>query len=393
MNKIKTVFKEIVKLLRLYKKYYAYSTLPIKNNKIIFWSFRGKAYSCNPKYITKYFIDNGLIKHYDIVWAFINPDSYKFLENKGIRVIEYLSEDFVKELSTSHFIITNTRMGFELYKRKTQIYIQTWHGTMALKSIEADAKTHLNSYYIMNAKNDSKKTDVIISGCKMASCIIKKSFWYSGEIMECGNPRNDLFFLTGRAKSIIYNKYCIDKEKQIILYAPTFRSTGDTTVYNLDYERVLTVMKKRFGHEYVLMFRLHPNLRCISNNTLQPENSIDVSNYDDMQELLAASDILITDFSSSMFDCIIMKKKCFLYASDFHNYLLKERLLYFDIEKELPFPLATSNDQFVRNVEDFDELGYIRKIDMFSHRLGLFEDGNSSKRIYEYIKKFSLIRY
>ena len=110
-----------------------------------------------------------------------------------------------------------------------------------------------------------------------------------------------------------------------------------------------------------------------------------MTTYDDMQELLRASDILITDFSSSMFDFSIMNKVCILYASDFDEYLKNERKLYFDVKKELPFPVATNNLELKKVIENFNDTLYHENIEIFNKKLGIFEDGNASKKIVDLI--------
>ena len=204
--KLITLYKSIKNYIKNLKYSKIYSKDEIIKNKVIFWSYRGRTYSCNPKYITEYIINNNQDLDIQIVWAFKNIEEYRWLEDKGIKIVEYYSIDFFKELMTAHFIITNTRFGMDFHKRNGQIYIQTWHGTMPLKTIEKDARKKLGKHYIFNAINDSKKTDYILSGCKKNSDIIKKSFWYNGEILNIGNPRNDLFFTTEECKNKVLKK-------------------------------------------------------------------------------------------------------------------------------------------------------------------------------------------
>lgn len=378
--KISTIKKVIQNYLLQKKRCDVYKEEPIKKNKILFCSYRGRSYSCNPKYITEEILRQPNYAGFEVVWAFTKPEKYKWLEQHGIRVIEYYSEDFFRELMTAKFVVANMRLGIDFHKRPGQIYLQTWHGTLPLKTVEADAKKSLSLHYIMNAKSDSTKTDYIISGCKKRSEIIRQAFWYRGEILEIGNPRNDLFFESGKWKEIVSQKYHIEG-KGIILYAPTFRKSKDLSVYNVDFERVLRVAEARFHQEYVVLCRLHPNLKGQKIVSTDQPNLIDVTDYDDMQELLSAADILITDFSSSMFDFAIMKKTCFLYASDYEAYVEKERDLYFDIENELPFPLAKNNEDLEQQIASFDEEVYQVKLEQLCKKIGLVEKGTAAKEV------------
>lgn len=383
----KTIGKKIQEYIRIKRISKQYTKTSINPKKMILWSFRGRAYSCNPKYITEYIIRNGLLLDYEVVWAFNKPEEYMFLVDKGIKVIKYESNEFYEELMTSHYVITNTRVGFNYHKRNEQIYIQTWHGTMALKSIEKDAQKFLSAHYVANAINDSKKIDYIVSGSKKNTEIIRNSFWYKGKILEIGNPRNDIFFTPNKYKSIVEDKYNI-RNKKIVLYAPTFRADGKIDAYDIDFHALIESLTNKYKCDFVILCRLHPNLkgnRIVCENA---ENVIDVTDYDDMQELLVAADVLITDFSSSMFDFCMMNKKCILYASDYEEYIKNERRLYFDITKDLPFPLAKSNEELISVIENFDEEHYSKRLRMFSDDvIGFIENGNASKQLIDLLKQ------
>lgn len=314
-----------------------FSFLPIKKNKILFFSYYGNQYGCNPKYISQYLVKKNL--GYKIIWAFTKPEKYNI---SGIKKVKYYSFRFFYELCTSKVIITNYRMITLFKKRKNQLYIQTWHSSLRLKTIEKDAIANLPVYYIKMAQQDSQYIDCLISGCKFSTDIFKSSFWYNGLILECGTPRNDLFFSNElNIKAKITEEYNIPQTNKLILYAPTFRQTYNLEYYNVDYIKLKEALHNRFGHEWTILVRLHPHLRQYSQQLLHGKQTVDVTNYDDIQELLAVSDILISDYSSLIFDFALTKRPCFLYVPDLNEYIQKERALYFDI-KQLPFIKASS---------------------------------------------------
>lgn len=308
-----------------------FSFFPIKKNKILFFSYYGNQYGCNPKYISQYLVKKNL--GYKIIWAFTKPEKYNI---SGIKKVKYYSFRFFYELCTSKVIITNYRMITLFKKRKNQLYIQTWHSSLRLKTIEKDAIANLPAYYIKMAQQDSQYIDCLISGCKFSTDIFKSSFWYNGLILECGTPRNDLFFSNKlNIKTKITEEYNIPQTNKLILYAPTFRQSYNLEYYNVDYIRLKEALHNRFGHEWTILVRLHPHLRQYSQQLLHGKQTVDVTNYDDIQELLAVSDILISDYSSLIFDFALTKRPCFLYVPDLNEYIQKERALYFDI-KQLP---------------------------------------------------------
>lgn len=376
INKIKILrHKLLVKL---------YSIAPIKNNKIIIWSNSFKSYGCNPKYITEYLMKErkGV---YDIVWVVDSTLPVPKGIPDGVRVVKYFSQQYLYELHTAHFVICNARTSGSYFwnKRKGQIYIQTWHSSLRLKTIEGDASEFLPDRYINAAKSDSKKIDFIISGCSFSSNIFKNSFWYDGEVIECGTPRID-YLINDNKKDELYENIGLSSEYKYILYAPTFRD-GDFD-YSLDFKRLVNTCEDKLGGKWKVLYRLHPNLIFKIKEHKLPEECIDVCRYSDMQELIAVCDIMITDYSSCMFDMMYIKKPCILYLPDYENYIANERKLYFDI-KELPFILTFTEEEIYSSIESFDEEDYIRNNELFLERIGSFENGTACKVITELIDK------
>lgn len=359
-----------------------FSFLPIKKNKILFFSYYGNQYGCNPKYISQYLVQNNL--GYKIIWAFTKPEKYNV---PGILKVKYYSFHFFYELCTSKVIITNYRMITLFKKRKNQLYIQTWHSSLRLKTIEKDALSSLPPHYIQMAQQDSQYIDCLISGCKFSTDIFKSSFWYNGLILECGTPRNDLFFSKElNLKIKITDKYNIPQDDKLVLYAPTFRQSYNLEYYNIDYINLKEVLHNRFGHEWTILVRLHPHLRQYSQQLLHGKQTIDVTSYDDIQELLAASDILISDYSSLIFDFALTKKPCFLYVPDLNEYIQKERDLYFDIN-QLPFIKSSSNNDLLSAISTFNEKKYLSELTVFNNSIGSYENGDACKKIAEYINQ------
>lgn len=362
-----------------------YSALPIKNNKIIMWSNSFRSYGCNPKYIAEHILEN-YPNEFDIVWVIDADIPVPESIPQGIRVVRYFSKEYLYELHTAKFIICNARTSSSYFwhKRKGQVYIQTWHSSLRLKTIEKDAEKTLPENYIMAAKGDSQKIDYIISGCSFSSKIFRESFWYDGPVIECGTPRIDYLLKETNSKALL-EKANLSDEYKYILYAPTFRS-DDEYEYNFDFEKLVCAFENHFGGKWKVLYRLHPNLIFKIKEHKLPDVCIDVCGYSDMQELIAISDFMITDYSSCMFDMMYIKKPCLLYMPDFEEYTKKERDLYFNI-KELPFIKAYTEDEIFEAVENYDEDRYQIDIDSFLGKIGSFENGTACKTIAELIVK------
>ncbi|GIN73216.1 hypothetical protein J14TS2_36910 [Bacillus sp. J14TS2] len=362
---------------------YFFQFLPIKKNKLFFFSYYGSQYGCNPKYITEYIIEHIPKDKFDIVWAFSEPTKIKDI--KGIRKVKMMSISYFYEICTSKVIITNFRTTNLFRKRKGQYYIQTWHSSLRLKQIEKDAIASLPANYVEMAKKDSQKCDLLLSGCQYSTAILKRSFWYGGEIFEQGTPRNDVLLKEDPTKQVnIRSALGIPTHYKIVLYAPTFRKNEDLAIYDLNYASVLQSLRRKFGGEWMALVKLHPHLLLESSKLESHENVLNVTQYDDVQELLSIVDVLITDYSSLMFDYGITQKPCFLYVPDLEEYTRHDRSLYFDL-KALPFRIAKNQEQLLKTIASFDGENYHVDLHTFFKKVGSFEEGKASEKVVERI--------
>ena len=349
---------------------------PIKKNRVVFSYFFGKGFGDSAKYISNELLER---KEFDIVWMVKDKNTKGFPD--GVKKIKRGTLAELYYLSTAKVWVDNSRKPFGLKKRKGQFYIQTWHSSLRLKKIEKDAENYMDSGYIRTAKSDSKMIDLITSGCHFSTNIYRNSFWYSGEVLECGTPRCDI--LLSKKKSDVFRKkvcklYGLDSSKKIILYAPTFRKDMVFDDRYLNCEK----LSEMLGNKYEVMMKLHPHMSNIKTNS----GVINASKYPDMQELICAVDYLITDYSGCCFDMMIAKKPCVLYVPDLKQYLETERDLYFSFD-ELPFEKTTSVNELAITIKRFNKEKYLKNIQFFSKKIGLCENGNATRIIADLISK------
>ncbi len=356
-----------------------FSFFPIRRKKILFLSYYGSDYGCNPKYLSEYIVRKR--KDWKVVWAFINPKEHNV---EGVTKVKYLSYSYFYHLLTSKVFVTNYRMT-ELYKKRDgQFYVQTWHSSLRLKKIEADAVDSLTENYIKMAKADSKQTDLLISGCQFSTEIFRRAFWYDGPIVSTGTPRGDVLFnrneeLTSRIKESLGVNY----EYKLVLYAPTFRKDHSLDSYDIDFTCLMSSLSQRFGGEWRILLRLHPHLRGLSEGFLNKEKEgkiIDVTNYDDILELLCVSDVVVSDYSALIFDFAVTNRPCFLYVPDLDRYTSNDRKLYFDINK-LPFPRCGNNTELKNSIIEFDEENYAKNLHFFNETIGTYETGHACENV------------
>lgn len=346
--------------------------VPIKRNKIIFNNFRGRGYGDNPKYIADEILRRG--GKYDLVWM---VNDIKEQMPAGIRVVLANSRMGRYELATARIIVCDVKNALVFKKKKRQYYIQTWHGSFGLKYIEKDAQDKLSEGYINRTIADSKNIDLLLSSSNWQTEEYKRAFWYEGEILEKGFPRNDVLFnITGKKINQIKESLNIPFNKKICLYGPTFRNGHSTDVYNINIDNVKQELQNITKEEWVILVRLHPNITSYS-RLFRESDFIDVTSYPDGQEILAISDILITDYSSNMIDFILMNKPVFLYSPDIEEYKNKRGLkpVYF----HLPFPLCQNNEELLKAIREFKNENYRKELNIFRNQYKSYDQGNASE--------------
>lgn len=353
--------------------------LPVHKNRIVFCSFYGRGYSDSPKAIA----DALLQSNSELLWLVSTPEEAASLP-AGIRPVPYRGWRRILALSTAKVWVDNCRK-YDRYKKKNQLYLQTWHG-FALKKIEADAASTLDDVYVRACKLDSSHCDLIVSGSRFMTDLYHRSFWYDGPVENFGTPRNDCFFSDCSAvHSAVLQKLGLPDTQRLVLYAPTFRADGSLTHYSLDAPQLLRACAARFGGSWSCLIRLHPNIAHQSKELFPYDGTtiLDATAYPDMAELLIAADVLITDYSSSMFDFALSGKPCFQFATDIADYR-QDRSFNFPLDA-LPFALAEDNAQLCAAIQGYDPETAHEKWNQFALENGICEDGHASQRCAQWI--------
>jgi len=303
---------------------------------------------------------------------------------KGIRTVEFGTYEYYYELATARIWIDNTRKNFDSRKRQGQYYIQTWHGAAPIKKVEKDAEHVLPAFYIVNAKRDSQMADLFLSGSRFYTQLYRRSFWYDGSIMEVGLPRQDIFWHKSKARRRVFEYFQIDESFAMVLYAPTFRKDFTGKYYDLDLIAVKEALEVRFEKKFIFAISKHPDNRYLEYK-FEHENYIAVDGYEDFEEILAAADVLITDYSGCMYDFSYTRRPVFLYQKDYELYQL-DRDFYVPMD-ELPYARTCSNEGLIHCIQEFDEESYLNKLDAFMNSMGNFDNGTASEKVVEHIRK------
>ncbi len=360
--------------------FYFFRIIPIKNNRIVFMNVWG--FGDNVKYVLEELLTRK--RSYEIIFICNQPEGQEVPHS--VSVLKTNSIMAIKALATARVWVENNRKESYIHKRKRQIYIQLWHGGLPLKKIEGDCAPYLGAKYINRAKRDSNMTDLYVSNSKFCTQMYRRAFFYKGRIEELGTPRLDILFHADNQK-IRKTKSALGIPffNKIALYAPTYRDGKDTSVYQMDFEQLRQTLIQRFGGEWCIVVRLHPLIHNQSSELKFTEHVIDATTYRDMYELMQASDVLITDYSNTMFEFSMVKRPVFLYAKDLHSYQ-NERGFYFDY-MSLPFVIATFEEQLRDEIRNYEEVKEQRRVDKFLTVNGVIEDGHASERVVNAIEK------
>ncbi|WP_066190648.1 CDP-glycerol glycerophosphotransferase family protein [Gracilibacillus timonensis] len=364
--------------------------IPVDPKLVIFESGLGKQFADSPKVIYEEMVKQGL--DFKKIWVY--NKNYRFIDPKT-KKIDRLSPQYYFYLLRAKYWVNNQNFPAYIKKRAKTTYLQTWHGTPLKKMLfDIENVQGRDDDYVERIGNAVKNWDYLVSPSQYASEKFRSAFQYNGEILELGYPRNDLFFMNNKKDSIskIKNKLQLPIDKKIILYAPTFRDnqTSKNNKFLFDINLDLQQMQERLGDEYILLLRMH----VVVSNKIKIEPELkefvkNVSNYPDIQELLLMTDILITDYSSVMFDFANTKKPIIFYTYDLDNYKDNLRGFYMDFENEAPGPFVYNTDEVIHTIENIreSEANYKTKYRAFNEKYCYLDDGDAGKRVVERIFK------
>ena len=349
--------------------------LPLQQNKVVLSSYDGMGYCCNGKYIAEYLLRN----HYSVKLVWIVSDDHIDDVPPQISKVVRGSPEYYIEILTAKVYITNTVHELYEHKREGQFYINTWHGYGPFKLTEGDVNKDVASRERYQKSNGA--SDLFITASTFYTHVYRRSFYYQGEVLECGAPRNDVFFRGNDFGTKIRKKYKIPLEKGIVLYAPTYRDLSGDTIerYKLNWEYILGALQERFGKEYVVVYKLHHYMHKLASEKGLYEGAVEATFYPDVQELLAAADIVFTDYSSLMWDFSLQRRPVFLYQNDVDEYT-NDRGFY-ALVSEWPYPKAHSQEELAEQILNFDESKYISELNTFLKKYGSCDDGHACEKL------------
>ncbi|HYP48625.1 MAG TPA: CDP-glycerol glycerophosphotransferase family protein, partial [Thermoleophilaceae bacterium] len=305
-------------------------------------------------------------------------------EPHGETRIEWGSGECIEALEAADLVVANTHTDLDWRKREGATYLQTWHGT-PLKRIHRDV-LWAPPGRLERLSRDVAQWDLLVSPNSASTPRLRQAFAFDGEVIETGYPRNDVLSsptreaLRGRIRAQLW----IPAGHTAVLYAPTWRDDAVLPGGGKDFALGLDVdaFEERLGANHVLLLRLHylltGRLEAMSHESVR-----DVSHHPDISELYLAADVLVTDYSSVMFDFAITGKPQLFFTYDLEDYGNRLRGFYFDLAPIAPGPLLATNGELLDALADLPAVaaGQAKRYAAFRETFCHLEDGRATERV------------
>lgn len=375
----------VISLCRLLLK--AGCVFPVCRRRILLSSDEGSCYSCNPRSIFE-----ALYKAYgdrfEYVWVLNEASALPYAFRGKVRTVKFLSVRHVYYLLTSGFVISNLGVEPFLPRRRSQTVISAEHGGGSYKHMYM--RRHMFSadewrYIMRMRKLRGRLTDMVLASCEKQLHEHAEDYGIAPDrFLRSGFPRNDRFFSADESDlqarmDVFHARYGIAAGNLIVLYAPTFRGTHRHRQHSgndVCVQCVAASLRRRFGKEVTFLYRRH-------RHSLPGVDSgfpvVDVTDYPDMQDLLEFADVLITDYSSSIWDFGITLKPAFLYVPDLERFE-SERGFYTPID-QWPYPYSTTAEGLCGLIESYCRKDSTERLLSHQKEVGSFENGGSSEYV------------
>jgi CDP-glycerol glycerophosphotransferase len=350
--------------------------------RIVYNSFHGR-FSDNPRALFERLQDRPGLSH---LWLADPAHAETF--PVGVRTVPIDTAAATEALETADLLIANTHTEVDWTKPAGTTYLQTWHGT-PLKRIHRDVLWAPEGR-LDRLDDDVATWDLMLSPNSVSTPRLRGAFHFTGPVAETGYPRNDV--LVGApaqsVREVVRKELGIPDHVTAVLYAPTWRDDerfrpGDGPVpMRLD----LTALANRLGDDHVVIARLHNMMTGRSHPPVDPR-VYDASFHPDVRDLYLAADVLVTDYSSAMFDFAVTGKPIVYYAYDLERFRDEIRGFYFDLAPQAPGPFVRDETELADAIRNRDEVQaeYADRYRTFQETYCSLEDGHATDRVLDLV--------
>ncbi|MBM7807729.1 CDP-glycerol glycerophosphotransferase [Geodermatophilus bullaregiensis] len=348
--------------------------------RIVYSSFRG-LFSDSPRAVYEALVARGDDVTHTWLTSSVAEDAFP----AGVETIPFGSPESIAALESADVVLSNDHVPLDWEKRPDTLYLQTWHGT-PLKRIHNDVLWAPEGR-LAYLEHDIARWDALLSPNPVSTPRFRQAFGFTGPVHETGYPRNDLLSSPRRdeVRAQVRAQLGIGEGTRVVLYTPTWRDDlvfEGTGAKDFDFPVDLADFSARLGGDHVLLLRLH----SMVSDRLEPIEGMpvrDVSAYPDIRDLYLAADLLVTDYSSTMFDFAITGKPILLFTYDLAEYRDRLRGFYFDLEEVAPGPLLATSRELVDAVADLDRVtaAHAERYARFRETFTALEDGHATERV------------
>ncbi|WP_267784659.1 bifunctional glycosyltransferase/CDP-glycerol:glycerophosphate glycerophosphotransferase [Paenarthrobacter ureafaciens] len=356
----------------------------VEEGTVLFETFAGKSIG-----------DSGLGLFNEMVRRGDSRDKYWVVRSRttpvpqGSKPVLIYSAEWYRLLHTAEFVVNNNNFPYYYRKNPGQKYVQTWHGTPLKKIANDVVSSQLSLSYMKLMEREAGYWDYLLAQNEFAEEVLPNEFGYGGSTLTLGYPRNDS--LVGDAallrREVVRQALGIPTDQKVVLYAPTWRDNVRNASGKYDLVTHLEVDKasQALGSSYTFLLRGHHNVSD-QRYAAGQARAIDVTAYPDVNDLFLAADILVTDYSSVMFDYCVTGKPIYFLTPDLEQYRDQVRGFYFDFESSSPGPLTRSTEELVDAMaRDASGSMFIARYEEFRSRFAGLDDGHASSRVYDVI--------
>jgi CDP-glycerol glycerophosphotransferase len=308
---------------------------------------------------------------------------------EGAGTLRESSREHHEALARARYVVSNDHFPEWFSRRDDQVCLQTWHGT-PLKRLGFDVsamqktKRRFETHWDEHVRN----WQYVISPNRFSTPILRRAYGIEGEMLETGYPRIDVLARPDRDElgRRLRERLGVPEGVRTVLYAPTYR---DQVIdrrgrYRMDLHLDIDRLRDAVGRDTVILFRKH---HYVADPVPVTADGFvrDVSSYHDGTELMLAADVLVTDYSSMMFDFANTGRPMLFFTYDLDAYRDEIRGFYFDFLEQAPGPLLRTSEELAEALVGLDAVRaeYARRYEEFVAAFCELDDGGASARVVE----------
>ncbi len=350
---------------------------------VVIESFWGRQVACHPKALLGPLTER--LGGWDVHWVIEPGRTYA---PDGTQPVFRHTEQWRQLCDASAVVVTNSALDKGFRRSDGQVVVQTWHGTpLKLLGLDMFNFDHFQADYRRKRALEAAQWSLLLSPNEFCSDVFPRAFAYDGPLVECGSPRNDVLVngLEGAGLVDLRRRLGLEPHHRVVLYAPTWRENdkaGRSWAATVPVD--LESLAAGLGDDVVVLYRAHSYIRE-ARRVAETHRVRNVSDYPDIQELYLLADVLVTDYSSVMFDYACLGRPMVFYCPDLEVYRDELRGWYFDLAGEAPGPITTTPGELSEHLAEALDSGVPQAhhdlYSAFRSRFCAWEHGDASIRV------------